>query len=283
MAHPATALVDGAGVMAHAADVLPVVAGVVAAATVYGLGWRELSRRMPQRFGSGRLAAFLAGLATITMAVASPLDAAAEVRLSAHMIQHMLLMMVAPPLLWLGAPVAPLLQGLPRCLRRSVAKVTTSRRVRAATGLVGHPAFGWVAFTLVFWVWHTPRLYELALASHAWHHVEHACFFATAMLFWRPVIEGAPARSRWPSWTLIPYLVLADVQNTVLAATLTFSDRVIYPGYAALTGAGPAALDDQSLAGVIMWVPGSLVFLGAAVWLAVAALNSSLTESHVAR
>lgn len=275
MAHAATALVDGAGVMAHAAHALPVVAGVVASAMLYVAGWRELSRRMPQRFTPGRLAAFLAGLAMIATAVASPLDAAAEMRLSAHMIQHMLLMMVAPPLLWLGAPVAPMLQGLPRWLRPRVTKVTMSRSVRAATRLISHPACGWIAFTLVFWAWHTPRLYELALASHAWHHVEHACFFATAILFWRPVIEGFPARSRWRSWTLIPYLVLADVQNTVLAGILTFSDRVIYPGYAALAGGGlAAALDDQALAGVIMWVPGSLVFLGAAVWLATAALRS---------
>ena len=131
-----------------------------------------------------------------------------------------------------------------------------------------HPAVGWTSFAVAFWVWHTPWLYELALRSDAWHHVEHACLFTTAMMFWRPVILTWPARSPWPRWTMIPYLLLADLQNTVLAAILTLSDRVIYPAYAVRLGA-IAALEDQSVAGVIMWVPGSLVFLVAAVWVAV--------------
>ena len=146
----------------------------------------------------------------------------------------------------------------------------------AATAVVviAHPAFGWVSFVIAFWAWHTPRRYELALRSHAWHHAEHACFFATAMLFWRPVILAWPSRSQWSRWTMIPYLLLADLQNTVLAAILTFSDRVIYPAYATITRAGAiSALEDQSIAGAIMWVAGSLLFLFAAASLAMEALN----------
>ena len=94
------------------------------------------------------------------------------------------------------------------------------------------------------------------------------------MLFWRPMIVAWPARSPWPRWAMIPYLLLADLQNTVLAAILTFSDRVIYPAYATIQRAGTiSALEDQSIAGVIMWVPGSLVFLLAAAWLVMEALN----------
>ena len=86
------------------------------------------------------------------------------------------------------------------------------------------------------------------------------------MMFWRPVILAWPARSWWPRWTVIPYLLLADLQNTVLAAILTLSDRVIYPAYLTVPRTGTiTALEDQSVAGVIMWVPGSLVFLVAAV------------------
>ena len=241
---------------------------------IYARGWRVLSRRMPVRVGGQRLAAFLAGLGVIAFALASPLDVLAGRRLSAHMTQHQLLMMLAPPLLWLGAPVAPMLLGLPRWLRRPVAAGFASRVGRTTADLIAHPAFGWIAFAVAFWAWHTPRLYELALRSHAWHHLEHACFFATAMVFWRPVILAWPARSPWPRWTMIPYLLLADLQNTVLAAILTFSDRVIYPAYATIPRAGAiSALDDQSMAGVIMWVPGSLVFLFAAVWLAMESLN----------
>ena len=259
--------------MPHA-DTWPTLAALLAAAAVYTRGWWVLSSRMPVRFGKGRLAAFLGGLAVIAVALASPLDTLAGGRLSAHMVQHQLLMMLAPPLLWLGAPVAPMLLGLPRWLRRPVAAGFASRVGRTTADLIAHPAFGWIAFAVAFWAWHTPRLYELALRSHAWHHLEHACFFATAMVFWRPVILAWPARSPWPRWTMIPYLLLADLQNTVLAAILTFSDRVIYPAYATIPRAGAiSALDDQSMAGVIMWVPGSLVFLFAAVWLAMASMN----------
>jgi cytochrome c oxidase assembly factor CtaG len=232
---------------------------------VYARGWWPLSRRMPHRFGVGRLAAFLGGLTVIAIALESSLDALAGERLSAHMVQHQLLMMVAPPLLWLGAPVAPMLRGLPRGIRRLAATALTSPPVRRIADVIARPAVGWIAFALAFWVWHLQWLYELALRSHAWHHVEHACFFATAMLFWRPVIRPWPGRWPWPRWTMIPYLLLADVQNTILAAILTFSDRLIYPAY--------AALDDQSTAGVIMWLPGSLVFLVAAMYLAMAALE----------
>jgi len=262
--------------MAHGAEAWPMLAALLVTGAIYARGWRVLSRRTPVRFGNGRLAAFLGGLGVIAVAVASPLHALADQRLSAHMTQHQLLMMLAPPLLWLGAPVAPMLLGLPRWMRRPVATGLASRIVRTTARVIAHPAFGWIAFAIAFWAWHAPRLYELALRSHAWHHLEHACFFATAMLFWRPVILAWPARSPWPRWTMIPYLLLADLENTVLGAILTFFDRVIYPAYATVPRAGTIfALEDQSMAGVIMWVPGSLIFLFAAVWLAVEALPGS--------
>jgi cytochrome c oxidase assembly factor CtaG len=258
--------------MAHGAEasghVAPVLGAALAAGAIYVGGWRALSRQMPLRFGRGRLAAFLGGLGAIVIAVGSPLDGLAGQFLQAHMTQHMLLMMVAPPLLWLGAPVGPMLRGLPRGIRRAVAAGLAAPPVRRVASVVTHPGVGWISFAVAFWVWHMPRLYDLALGSDAWHHVEHACLCTTAMMFWRPVILAWPAQSPWPRWTVIPYLLLADLQNTVLAAILTLSDRVIYPAYAVRLGT-IAALEDQSVAGVIMWVPGSLVFLVAAVWVAV--------------
>jgi cytochrome c oxidase assembly factor CtaG len=260
--------------MPHGAEAWSMLGALLVTGAIYARGWRKLARRAPLRFGEGRLAAFLGGLGVIAFALASPLDTLAGRRLSAHMTQHQLLMMLAPPLLWLGAPVAPMLLGLPRAIRRPVAAGLASRVGRTTADVIAHPVFGWISFAVAFWAWHTPRLYELALRSHAWHHLEHACFFATAMVFWRPVILAWPARSPWPRWTMIPYLLLADLQNTVLAAILTFADRVIYPAYATIPGAGAiSALDDQSMAGVIMWVPGSVVFLFAAVWLVLESMN----------
>jgi cytochrome c oxidase assembly factor CtaG len=250
-----------------------VIVPVIVSAALYVRGWSALSSRRPERFGSGRLIAFLAGLASIMIAASSLLDAPGHRFLQAHMVQHVLLMTVAPPLLWMGAPVAPMLLGLPTPIRRAVARALASRVIRRLTEVLADPRVSWALFVAAFWTWHVPALYDLALRDDTWHHVEHACFFAAGMLFWRPVIMPWPARSSWPRWAMIPYLVLAEIQNGALAAILTFSDRVIYRAYEAVprTG-GLSALDDQSMAGVIMWVPGSIVFLLPVLWLIVSAL-----------
>lgn len=252
-----------------------VVAPVVAAAALYVGGWRTASRRMPDRFGERHLVATMAGLASIVLALASPLDALSARLLSAHMTQHLLLMTVAPPLLWMGAPVAPLLLGLPRSIRRAVARVLAMPPVRRLSHALADPVVSWVAFVVTFWAWHAPALYDLALRSDGWHHVEHACFFLTASLFWRPVLLPWPARSVWPRWAMIPYLALADLQNSALAAILTFADRVIYPAYEARPSMwGLSPLEDQGIAGVIMWVPGPLAFLLPVVWLVATTLTT---------
>ena len=250
-----------------------VIIPVLAAAALYAVGWRTLARRMPARFSAPRAIAFMAGLAIILGALCSPLDALGHQLLLAHMIQHMLLMLVAPPLLWAGAPTAPMLLGLPRSARRGAAMILAAPAVRRFLTFLTHPAVSWIAFVIAFWAWHVPALYELALREDTWHHVEHLCFFVAALLFWRPVILSWPARSSWPRWTMIPYLVLAEVQNAALAALFTFSERVIYRGYeSARPPWGLTALEDQSLAGVIMWVPGSLAFLLPLLWLVITAV-----------
>ena len=259
-----------------------VIIPVIAAAVVYACGWAIIRRRLPERFGARRPAAFAGGLGALILALCSPIDAAGAHLLRAHMVQHMLLMLIAPPLLWAGAPLAPLLLGLPRPLRRVAAAVLAAPPVRHLLGFLTHPATSWIAFTAAFWIWHLPAAYELALASDGWHHVEHLCFFATAMLFWRSVILAWPARSPWPRWTMIPYLLLAELQNTILAAILTFADRVIYPTYAALPSAGTlSALEDQSLAGMIMWVPGSIAFLVPLLWLVLTTIAAPRAERRL--
>ena len=235
---------------------------LVLAAVVYARGWARLRRRMPQRFGWRHLAAFLGGLDVLLVAVVSPLDSRAAESLPAHMTQHLLLMMVAPPLLWLGAPLAPILRGLPGAVARGAIGALSWRLVRRAGRALTQPMVGLVSFTLAGWAWHVPILYELALASPPWHHLEHVCFFTTALLFWWPVVQPWPSRPRWPRWALLPYLLLAEVQNTLLAAVFTFIGRPLYPTYVAIaarTGASP--LDEQIVAGLIMWGPGSLALL----------------------
>ena len=230
-----------------------VVIPVTLTAVVYLRGWNRLRRRLPRRFCSRHAVIFLASLATMLLALSSGVEMLAERWLSAHMVQHMLLMVVIAPLLWMGAPVAPLLVGLPRPIRRVVLAVMNGPDVRTVTRWMLHPSVSWSAFAITLWVWHAPALYDLTLESDLWHHVEHACFLGSALLFWRPVILAWPARAIWPRWTMIPYLGLAMFQSLPLAAILTFADRVIYRGY--------SSLDDQALAGAIMWLPGSFPLL----------------------
>jgi len=227
------------------------VAALALAAIIYVRGWRRVRTRHPDRIGNAQLAAFLLGLATLFLALASPLDTFADRFLAVHMSQHIVLLVVTPPLLLLGAPIAPLLRGLP------LGRARVGAFVNAIAHRIDHPVACWLAMSIAMWAWHVPAAYELALASRAWHVAEHATFLTAGLLFWWPVVQPWPSRPRWPRAAMIPYLLLADVQNTALAAILTFSDRVLYPSYAV----NPGALDDQVTAGVLMWVPMSLAYL----------------------
>jgi cytochrome c oxidase assembly factor CtaG len=238
-------------------------AALVLTAGVYLRGWLVLRRRDARRWHGGQLAALLGGLAAIDLALASPIEPFADLLLSVHMVQHLLLMMVAPPLLWLGAPLFPLLRGLPRPVRVYwVAPLLSAPPLRRLFGRLTHPLTALVLFVAATWVWHAPPVYDLALRSGAWHYLEHACFLGTALLFWYPIVRPYPARPSWSPWLLLPVLLLADLSNTALCAVLTFSDRVLYPYYAEVPRLGGlSVLDDQSAAGLLMWVPGSLAFL----------------------
>ena len=182
------------------------------AALVYLRGWRRLARLRPTQFPRGRLAAFWSGLAVVGVAAASPLDVFGGLLLSAHMLQHLLLLAAAPPLLLLGAPEMPLLLGLPRSVVREVlgpwlAAPAVRRLGRALT----HPVSGLSALTLAMWGWHVPAAYELALRSPAWHGVEHACFLAAGVLFWWPVIRPWPSRPALSPGLRPLYLLAGDL------------------------------------------------------------------------
>ncbi len=244
-------------------------------AAIYARGWVLLRRRLPHRFGWRQLLCFMAGLDLVFVALVSPLDAWAASSLLGHMVQHLILMIVAPPLIWLGAPLAPLLRGLPRPLAQIlIVSVLGWPPLRRLSRALTHPAVGWLAFVVATWAWHVPVMYELALRSDAWHHVEHVCFLLTALLFWWPVVQPWPSRSRWPRWAMVPYLLLAEVQGTVLAAFFTFAGRTLYQTYADTQG-GVWALQDQVAAGVLMWGLGSLAFLVPAGYLVMQLLAPS--------
>jgi len=233
------------------------------AAAIYLRGWLRLRRHDAQRWDGLRLAAFWGGLGAIFLALASPIDVFADLLLSVHMVQHLLLMMVAPPLVWLSNPLLPMLRGLPRVIRSWIAiPVLRAPLARDAFAMLTHPLVAWPIFAAAVWLWHAPVSYERALRDPSWHVAEHATFLAASLLFWYPVVQPYPSRPRWSRWLILPYLVFADVQNTVLSAWLAFATEPIYRHYSEVPSiAGWSPLADQQLAGVLMWVPGSVAFL----------------------
>ena len=142
------------------------------------------------------------------------------------MLQHVLLTMVAPPLLWIGAPALPLLRGLPAGVaKRGLGPFLAWPPLLAAARALVHPLVGWLALALATLLWHLPGPYQLALLDPGWHQFEHACFLVAGLLFWFPVIQPYPSRPHWPRWAMVPYLLLADVVNTLLAAVFVFAER----------------------------------------------------------
>ena len=229
---------------------------------IYLRGWLFLRRRHA-RWTGWRLAAFPGGLLAIFLALGSPIETFSGLLLHIHMVQHLLLMMVAPPLLWLGEPLVPLLRGLPHAIRSAwIGPLFRWPPLRWLFRVLTHPVAAWLLFVAATWLWHAPQAYETALQYPPWHYLEHACFLGSALLFWYLVIRPFPARPTWSAWVLVPYLLLADVQNTGLSALLAFSGQVLYPHYGQVPRLGGlSALEDQAIAGVIMWVPGSVAFL----------------------
>jgi cytochrome c oxidase assembly factor CtaG/polyferredoxin len=240
-----------------------VLASLLLTTGVYLRGWLALHRRDERRWPCSQPVAFGAGTSALFLALASPIEPFTSLLLQVHMLQHVLLMMTAPPLLWLGAPLFPVLLGLPRPIRKYwVAPLFHWHLLRRTFEMVTHPVPAWLLFTAATWFWHLPPIYELALGSDGWHYLQHICFLGTALLFWYPVIRPYPSQPSWSPWLLIPYLILADVQNTLLSALLTFSDQPLYSYYVERPRLGNLSpLEDQAAAGVLMWVPGSLAYL----------------------
>jgi putative membrane protein len=236
---------------------------LVVAAVVYLRGWLALRKTRPEQFTDLRLASFLAGLAVLWLAVGSPMDGFADALLSAHMVEHLLLMSVVPPLLLYGLPVVPLLRGLPAPITRSiVGPLLRQSWLRRFGNWLVTPLVAWFAMNFAFLGWHVPAAYDFALKHENWHVVEHLCFLGTSMLFWWCILWPWPARTHRRNWSVLIYLISADVVNTILAASLAFCDRPVYRYY--LDNPNPfgvSPLQDQVLGAVIMWVLGSLAFL----------------------
>jgi putative membrane protein len=244
---------------------------------LYVRGWFAIRKTRPVQFPWWRLGSFLLGLAVIWVAIASPLDGFADALLSAHMVEHLLLMSFAPPLLLLGHPVVPLLRGLPHWVRAYlVGPLLRIKMLRSLGYLLTTPLVAWLAMNLAFLGWHVPAAYDFALEHERWHEFEHLCFLETSILFWWPVIHPWPARRTSAGWYLLLYLVMADIVNTVLSAFLAFCDRPVYSYYLREPNAFHISpLSDQRAGAVVMWVIGSVIFLVPAIVLTFRLLQSN--------
>lgn len=242
---------------------VPLLASLVVVAWRYTRGVLTLWRRA----GVGRgvriwqAITFWIGLELLFIALVSPLDPLGETLLSAHMVQHMVLMMGAAPLLVLGAPPVALAWAVPRAWRRAMGRWWHRRTgLRALWALLNRPLITWGVFAGMLWGWHVPPLYEASLHSDAVHILMHASFLAASLLFWWVALQPGAHKPDWRGGAVL-FIFTTSVHSGLLGALMTFSSSLWYPEYAPLTAPwGLTPLEDQQLAGLIMWVLGGTIF-----------------------
>ena len=229
-----------------------VAAPVLIVAGAYALGWWQLRRRGGAVSG-WRVVASAGGLASVILALSDAVDRMAHASFAAHMAQHLLLIVVAAPLLLLADPFAALCWALPAPARARAGRLLRPggplRGIWRALTMV---SVAWLAHVAAVWLWHLPSAYDAAVADRVVHDAEHLIFFGTAVLFWWPIIQPAP-RLRIPTGygMRVGYLVLAALQGALLGLLLAMSRETWYRAY-------PSA-EDQSLGGLVMWGIGGAV------------------------
>jgi putative membrane protein len=243
---------DGSGLMATLN--LLALAGAVAAG--YETGVRRLLGAAPSSSWTWRRIAFHVGLLLLVVALLPAFESVTDASFPAHMAQHMLVLLVAAPLLALGAPGLPLLLALPAHWRRRVTAVRSSPPARRLRSLAVVPALAVATHTAVVWGWHLPVVYTAALTSPTLHVIEHLCYLAAGWWFWS--LLCTPGRHRLAGGAAVLYVFLAALPMSALGAVLTLAPQPLYP---AQTGTGPGALADQQLAGLVMWIPPDVVYL----------------------
>ena len=231
-------------------------------ALLYLRGWLGVRRQDLDKVEGWRAGSFVVGVLLIWIATASPLAVLDHEMLTAHMVQHLLLMTLAPPLIWLGRPREPLERGLPQRLVQAIGGPLRSEPMQQLARLVTNPALCWLAAAGTLVVWHIPSVFMLGMRSQLLHGIEQASFLATGLLFWLPVTGALPTNWKWPESSILLYLFLATLPCDILSGFLVFCDRVVYPVFLSYPGSfGLSALEDQQCAGALMWTCVTVVYL----------------------
>jgi putative membrane protein len=266
----------------HAAfESLWVSALLILVALVYARGWVRVRRLGLDTIESWRAGNFILGLFFIWLAVASPIAALDHELLTIHMVQHLLLMTLAPPLIWFGAPMRPVLHGLPQGFGNVISHLFRSSPIQRLGRAIAHPAVCWLAAAAILVGWHVPSLFAFGMRSRLWHAIEEVSFLASGLLFWWPVLKQGQGASNGSEWPILLYLFLATLPCDILSGFLVFCDRVVYPAYfssAPLTRF--SALDDQQCAGALMWTCVTLVYLIAGTVLAARLLSPQSSRQY---
>jgi putative membrane protein len=254
-----------------------VLLGVALAAWIYIEGLRELARRgrLARSVTPWHVAGFASGLLCILLGLISPIDTLSNQLLTAHMVQHLLLLMIAPPLLLLGKPIPVLLVGAPHALVRSIARAHARMPwFHALTRLLTRPFFAWPLYVGTMLIWHLPVFYDAALNNVTVHLFEHMCFLVTGLIFWSVVIQPFPGPHRLAYGWRFLFVFAAMLSDTVLGSLFILAGSPIYSFYAALPRLWDlSVLDDQSLAGNVMLIGGDLVFACALIPLFAGLMN----------
>jgi putative membrane protein len=257
---------------------VPLTLVLILAAYLYGRGWIRLRKAFPKAIPVWQFGAFVSGLLSLWIALGSPLAAFDHYLLSIHMIEHVLLMAVAPPLILLGAPFLAFRHGSPLPFVQWTRDLFLCwPSVQAFGRILTHPVLCWLAAMVTLVGWHTPALFAITLRSRGWHEIEYAGFFATGLLFWLPVVQPWPSVPRWPRWCIPLYLFLATLPCDALSAFLAFCDRVVYSSY--LTAPrlfNMSALQDQQCAGALMWTCATFIYLIPAVVVSIQLLSPTV-------
>ena len=259
-----------------------IVAAILLTLGLYLLGLVRLWRAsaMGRGIGTGRAACFVAGGLILLVALASPLERLAGALLTAHMVQHVIVIAVAPPLIVLGRAEVAFAWAMPRATRRGLVRHTFVRGIARLLHPLVRPLPATLLHGAAVWIWHAPGLFQAALANSLLHDLEHASFFVTALAFWYGTLLAV--RSPTAIMAAMVCMVITLIHGGLLGALITLTPSVLYPIYAGSTGAfGLTSLEDQQLAGLIMWVPASAIYLLACLYLAACLLD--VTGQHSQR
>jgi putative membrane protein len=257
---------------------------LILAALIYLRGWLRLRRLDLDGVQAWHAGGFTLGLFLIWLATASPLSSLDHESLTAHMVQHLLLMTFAAPSILPGKPVKTLISGMPHRLVQVMGRLFQSAGVHHVLRALAHPAICWLGAATTLVAWHIPSVFVLGLQSQMWHGIEQVSFLASGLLFWWPVVQPWRSPSKWPESSLLVYLFLATLPCDILSGFLVFCERVVYPVYFSSSQPfGLSALEDQQCAGALMWTCVTVVYVIAGAIVTARLLSSRGSQVYAIR